>query len=224
MKLLLTAFDPFGGEKINPALEAVKRVQDKIGDLEIVKLEVPTVFYKSIDTVANAIEKEHPDVVLCIGQAGGRFDLTPERVAININDARIPDNEGNQPLSGSIFEDGENAYFSSLPIKAMVAEIRKADIPASVSNSAGTYVCNHLMYGVLYTIAKKYPSMRGGLCMYHLLQVKLLTVQQMHQVYHLIQLLKELKLLVKQLLKIQKILSLLKDIHISYRKLELEMK
>ena len=144
MKLLLTAFDPFGGEKINPALEAVKRVQDKIGDLEIVKLEVPTVFYK------------------CIGQAGGRFDLTPERVAININDARIPDNEGNQPLSGSIFEDGENAYFSSLPIKAMVAEIRKADIPASVSNSAGTYVCNHLMYGVLYTIAKKYPSMRGG--------------------------------------------------------------
>ena len=133
MKLLLTAFDPFGGEKINPALEAVKHVQDKIGDLEIIKLEVPTVFYKSIDTVAN-----------------------------NINDARIPDNEGNQPLSGSIFEDGENAYFSSLPIKAMVAEIRKADIPASVSNSAGTYVCNHLMYGVLYTIAKKYPSMRGG--------------------------------------------------------------
>ena len=162
MKLLLTAFDPFGGEKINPALEAVKRVQDKIGDLEIVKLEVPTVFYKSIDTVTNAIEKEHPDVVLCIGQAGGRFDITPERVAININDARIPDNEGNQPLSGPIFEDGENAYFSSLPIKAMVAEIRKADIPASVSNSAGTFVCNHLMYGVLYTIAKKYPSMCGG--------------------------------------------------------------
>ena len=155
MKLLLTAFDPFGGEKINPALEAVKRVQDKIGDLEIVKLEVPTVFYKSIDTVTNAIEKEHPDVVLCIGQAGGRFDITPERVAININDARIPDNEGNQPLSGPIFEDGENAYFSSLPIKAMVAEIRKADIPASVSNSAGTFVCNHLMYGVLYTIAEK---------------------------------------------------------------------
>ena len=151
MKLLLTAFDPFGGEKINPALEAVKRVQDKIGDLEIVKLEVPTVFYKSIDTVTNAIEKEHPDVVLCIGQAGGRFDITPERVAININDARIPDNEGNQPLSGPIFEDGENAYFSSLPIKAMVAEIRKADIPASVSNSAGTFVCNHLMYGVLIT-------------------------------------------------------------------------
>ena len=103
MKLLLTAFDPFGGEKINPALEAVKRVQDKIGDLEIVKLEVPTVFYKSIDTVTNAIEKEHPDVVLCIGQAGGRFDITPERVAININDARIPDNEGNHFIAVAVY-------------------------------------------------------------------------------------------------------------------------
>ena len=162
MKLLLTAFDPFGGEKINPALEAVKRVQDKIGDLEIVKLEVPTVFYKSIDTVANAIEKEHPDVVLCIGQAGGRFDLTPERVAININDARIPDNEGNQPLDGPVFADGETAYFATLPIKAMAEEIRKAGVPASVSNTAGTYVCNHLMYGVLYTLANKYPDVRGG--------------------------------------------------------------
>ena len=221
MKLLLTAFDPFGGEKINPALEAVKRVQDKIGDLEIVKLEVPTVFYKSIDTVTNAIEKEHPDVVLCIGQAGGRFDITPERVAININDARIPDNEGNQPLSGPIFEDGENAYFSSLPIKAMVAEIRKADIPASVSNSAGTFVCNHLMYGVLYTIAKKYPSMCGGFM--HVPFITSQVVQRIHQVYHLIQLLRELKLHVKPLLKIQKILLLLKGIHISYQKLGLEI-
>lgn len=162
MKILLTAFDPFGGEKINPALEAVKLVRDQIDDIEVVKLEVPTVFYKSIDTVAKAMEKEQPDVVLCIGQAGGRFDLTPERVAINVNDARIPDNEGNQPLSGPIFEDGENAYFTSLPIKAMVASIREAGIPASVSNTAGTYVCNHLMYGVLYTIAKKYPNMKGG--------------------------------------------------------------
>ena len=119
-------------------LEAVKRVQDKIGDLEIVKLEVPTVFYKSIDTVTNAIEKEHPDVVLCIGQAGGRFDITPERVAININDARIPDNEGNQPLSGPIFEDGENAYFHLYQSMRWLLKLEKHDIPASVSNSAGT--------------------------------------------------------------------------------------
>ena len=162
MKLLLTAFDPFGGETVNPALEAVKLVADQIGNVNVVKLEVPTVFRKSIATVAEAIEKEKPDVVLCIGQAGGRYDLTPERVAINLDDARIKDNEGNQPIDTVIFEDGEPAYFTTLPIKAMVQSIRAAGIPASVSNTAGTYVCNHLMYGVLYTLAKKYPGVRGG--------------------------------------------------------------
>lgn len=162
MKLLLTAFDPFGGEAINPALEAVKLVSDEISDVHVVKLEVPTVFGKSIRTVAAAIEKEKPDVVLCIGQAGGRYDLTPERVAINIDDARIKDNEGNQPIDTPIFEDGASAYFTTLPIKAMVQAIRKAGIPASVSNSAGTFVCNHLMYGVLYTLDKQYPHVRGG--------------------------------------------------------------
>ena len=162
MKLLLTGFDPFGGEKINPALEAVKLVADKIGNVEVVKLEVPTVFYKSIETVDAKIAEVKPDVVLCIGQAGGRFDITPERVAINVNDARIKDNEGNQPLEGAIFEDGAPAYFTDLPFKAMVAKIREAGIPASVSNTAGTFVCNHLMYGVLYLADKKYPGLRGG--------------------------------------------------------------
>ena len=162
MKLLLTAFDPFGGDAINPALEAVKLVADKIGRFAIVKLEVPTVFRKSIDTVAKAIEEEKPDVVLCIGQAGGRFEITPERVAINVDDARIKDNEGNQPIDIKIFEDGENAYFTTLPIKAMVEAIREANLPAAVSNTAGTFVCNHLMYGVLYTLAKKYPHIKGG--------------------------------------------------------------
>ena len=162
MKLLLTGFDPFGGDAINPALEAVKLVADKIGRFDIVKLEVPTVFRKSIDTVAKAIEEEKPDVVLCIGQAGGRFEITPERVAINVDDARIKDNEGNQPIDIKIFEDGENAYFTTLPIKAMVEAIREANLPAAVSNTAGTFVCNHLMYGVLYTLAKKYPHIKGG--------------------------------------------------------------
>lgn len=162
MKLLLTAFDPFGGSPINPALEAVKLVANQIGDVQIVKLEVPTVFGKSIDTVAAAIEKEKPDAVLCIGQAGGRYDLTPERVAINLDDARIPDNEGNQPIDVPIFQDGAPAYFATLPIKAMVAKIREAGLPASVSNTAGTFVCNHLMYGVLYTLAKHYPGVKGG--------------------------------------------------------------
>ncbi|MCL2834426.1 MAG: pyroglutamyl-peptidase I [Treponema sp.] len=161
MKLLLTAFDPFGGEKVNPALEAVKLIPERIGTVNIVKLKVPTVFRKSIDNTVKAIKKEKPDVVLCIGQAGGRFEITPERVAINVDDARIKDNEGNQPV-GPIYEDGENAYFSSLPIKAIVQKIRKAGLPSSVSNSAGTFVCNHLMYGVLYHIAKSFPSVRGG--------------------------------------------------------------
>ena len=155
-KLLLTAFTPFDGERINPALEAVKLVKDKIGNLEIVKLEVPTVFGKSIDTVREAIEREKPDFILSIGQAGGRAEITPERVAINLDDARIPDNEGNQPIDEPIFPDGKNAYFSTLPVKAMVEAIRKEGLPSSLSNSAGTYVCNHLMYGVLYYLDKNY--------------------------------------------------------------------
>ena len=162
MKLLLTAFDPFGGESVNPALEAVKNVADKIGNVEIIKLEVPTVFGKSIAKVKAEMDRLKPDVVLCIGQAGGRFDVTPERVGINIDDARIPDNEGNQPLSVPIFEDGETAYFACLPIKAMVQAIRDAGLPSSVSNTAGTFVCNHLMYGVLYHINKSFPDMLGG--------------------------------------------------------------
>ena len=160
-KLLLTAFTPFDGERINPALEAVKLVKDKIGNLEIVKLEVPTVFGKSIETVREAIEREKPDFVLSIGQAGGRAEITPERIAINLDDARIPDNEGNQPIDEPIFSDGKNAYFSTLPVKAMVEAIRKEGLPSSLSNSAGTYVCNHLMYGVLYYLDKR-PSMKAG--------------------------------------------------------------
>jgi len=162
MKLLLTAFDPFGGDSVNPALEAVKLVKNTVGSVQVVKLEVPTVFRKSIATVQAAIEREKPDAVLCIGQAGGRFDITPERVAINIDDARIKDNEGNQPVDEPIFADGDPAYFATLPIKAMVQAIKDAGLPASVSNTAGTFVCNHLMYGVLYTLAKKYPGVRGG--------------------------------------------------------------
>ena len=160
-KLLLTAFTPFDGERINPALEAVKLVKDKIGNLLIVKLEVPTVFGQSIDTVREAIEREKPDFVLSIGQAGGRAEITPERVAINLNDARIPDNEGNQPIDEPVFPDGENAYFSTLPVKAMVEAIRKEGLPSSLSNSAGTYVCNHLMYGVLYYLDKR-PVIKAG--------------------------------------------------------------
>ncbi len=162
MKILLTAFDPFGSDVVNPALEAVKLVDTSLVDAEVVKLEVPTIFHRSIEVVAEAMEKERPDAVLAIGQAGGRFNLTPERVAINMDDARIPDNAGKQPIDVPVFEDGEAAYFSSLPIKAMVQAMQDAGLPAQVSNTAGTFVCNHLMYGILYHIDKQYPDVRGG--------------------------------------------------------------
>jgi len=162
MKVLLTGFEPFGGETLNPAQEAVKMVKENIKGADIVKCYVPVVFGKSIETVYQAMKKENPDVVLLIGQAGGRYEITPERVGINCDDGRIPDNEGNQPVDQPIFADGPAAYFSTLPIKKMVEYMKKANVPAAVSNTAGTYVCNHLMYGTLYHIAKEFPNTIGG--------------------------------------------------------------
>ena len=162
MKILVTGFDPFGGEKVNPALEAVKSLPSEIHGAEIHWVEIPTVFYKAADVLETAIIRYQPDAVLCIGQAGGRASLTPERVAINQDDARIPDNQGNQPIDTPIRLDGQAAYFSTLPIKAMVQAIKEEGLPATVSNTAGTFVCNHLMYQALYLADKKFPNMRAG--------------------------------------------------------------
>ena len=162
MKILVTGFDPFGGEKVNPALEAVKSLPSEIHGAEIHWVEIPTVFYRSADVLETAIVRFQPDAVLCIGQAGGRASLTPERVAINQDDARIPDNQGNQPIDTPIRLDGQAAYFSTLPIKAMVQAIKEEGLPATVSNTAGTFVCNHLMYQALYLADKKFPHMRAG--------------------------------------------------------------
>jgi len=162
MKLLITGFDPFGNEKINPAWEAVKLLPSQIEGVEVIKLQIPTVFNKSIEILLEGIKEHKPDVVICIGQAGGRFDISIERVAINIDDARIMDNEGNQPIDEAIYSDGESAYFTNLPIKAMVEEIKKVKIPASISNTAGTFVCNHIMYGLLYHINKFSVAKKGG--------------------------------------------------------------
>lgn len=161
MKVLITGFTPFEGETINPAWEAIKNIPE-IEGIELIKLEIPTVFRKSAEKLFEGIDEHNPDIVLCIGQAGGRFDITVERVAINVDDGRIPDNEGNQPIDTHIFEDGENAYFSNLPIKAMVKEMKTALIPASVSNTAGTFVCNHIMYSLLYYISKNNLNIKGG--------------------------------------------------------------
>ena len=162
MKVLVTGFDPFGGESINPAWEAVKVIKDEIAGAEIVKMQIPTVVGKSIAKIHDKMVEINPDIVIAVGQAGGRFGVTPERVAINVTDARIPDNEGNQPIDEPIFADGDAAYFSNLPVKAMVQEIKNAGYPASLSNTAGTYICNHVMYGILYYIQKEFPNVRGG--------------------------------------------------------------
>lgn len=162
MKILVTGFDPFGGETINPAIETVNRLPDVIAGAEILKLEVPTVCHKSLQVIDEAIKKYDPDVILSIGQAGGRPDITVERVGINVDDCRIPDNEGNQKIDEPVYPDGPAAYFVTIPIKAMVQKIQSKGIPASISNTAGTFVCNHVTYGVCHLVATKYPGKRSG--------------------------------------------------------------
>ena len=162
MKILLTGFEPFGGESINPSWEVVRCIPGKIKDAEIKGIQIPTVFHKSFEVLKREMESFNPDVVICVGQAGGRRGITPERIAINIDDARIPDNEENQPIDFPIHEDGDSAYFSTLPIKAMVDKMTASGYLASVSNSAGTFVCNHIMYQVLYDASKNYPTLKAG--------------------------------------------------------------
>lgn len=162
-KVLVTGFDPFGGEPVNPALEAVKQLDGKeiAGSLVVTK-EIPTVFGKAITTLEEAIEEIQPDLVICVGQAGGRPVLTPERVAINVNDARISDNDHNQPIDEEIVPGGPVGYWSTLPVKAMVKKMNDSGIPASVSNTAGTFVCNHIFYGLMHYLDSIGNSIRGG--------------------------------------------------------------
>ena len=149
-KILVTGFDPFGGESINPAWEAVKRLPDAVGDCELTKLEVPTVFGKAGDTVIDVAKRLLPDAILCIGQAGGRDAVTPELVAINLREARIADNEGNQPNATPVVEGGDKAYFSTLPVREMVEAIKEKGIASRLSYSAGAFVCNDLLYTLLH--------------------------------------------------------------------------
>ena len=150
-KLLITGFQPFDGESVNPALEVAKSLQGKtINGYEVIAREIPVVRFEALKAVQAAIEELQPNAVITIGQAGGRPDITVERVGINIDDFRIPDNKGNQPIDEPIVAGGPVAYWATLPIKKMVANVKAQGIPASVSNSAGTYVCNHLLYGLLH--------------------------------------------------------------------------
>ena len=161
--LLLTGFDPFGGEQLNPSWEICRALDGKVlGGLRVVACKVPCEFRHAIEVVAEAIRKHEPAVVLSLGQAGGRAHMSVERVAINVDDARIADNGGERPVDEAIAPDGPAAYFATVPVKAMSAAMRAASVPAAVSNSAGTYVCNHLMYGVLHFLAAGRIDARAG--------------------------------------------------------------
>lgn len=152
-KLLITGFDPFDGGQVNPSWKAVESLPDQIGEFVLCKLHLPTVYGKAPQIVVKTAEEFHPDAILCIGLAGGRSAVTPERIAVNIRDARIPDNEGNHPRGELISPDGPAAYFSTVPVADMAEAIRTAGIPASVSNTAGTFVCNDTLYSLLHHYA-----------------------------------------------------------------------
>jgi pyroglutamyl-peptidase len=161
--VLITGFGPFGGEPINPALEAIKRLEGRIIEKHrIVTRELPVTRFESIRAIEQHLRETDPVLVLAIGQAGGRLEITPDRVAINIDDFRIPDNGGFQPVDEPVVAGAPLAYLSSLPIKAMVANMRQQGIPAAVSNSAGTFVCNHLFYGLMHFLAESGSTARAG--------------------------------------------------------------
>lgn len=160
--VLITGFEPFGGEQVNPSWEVVSRLDNAIiAGCRVVARQLPCVFGESLSVLNSAIDTLSPALVLAIGQAGGRTDITVERVAINVDDARIADNKGQQPVDEPIVAEGPAAWFSTLPIKAMVAAMRKAGVPASVSQTAGTFVCNHVMYGLLHKLSDL-SEVKGG--------------------------------------------------------------
>ncbi len=162
MKILFTGFEPFGGDLINSAYESVKAMPDYIENAEILKAELPTVFNKSIEVLVNTIKDLQPDIVVCVGQAGGYSKIAVERVAINLMDARIEDNSGYKPCDEVIEKDGDNAYFATIPTRKIVEALKTCDIPASLSYSAGTFVCNNLFYGLLHFVKKNCPEMKCG--------------------------------------------------------------
>ena len=162
MKALVTGFEPFGGDRVNPSFEALARLPRRLGALEIVTAALPVAYGRAIPLLRERIAVGAPDIVLCTGLAGGRSELSLERVAINIDDARIPDNDGSQPIDRPVVFGAPAAYFATLPIKAATAALRQAGLPAAVSNSAGTFLCNHVFYGLMHEAAVSGARFRGG--------------------------------------------------------------
>lgn len=162
-RVLITGFAPFDGERVNPSWQAASLVAaEPPAGLTVTATELPCVFGASLDILRDAVRSQAPDLVLCLGQAGGRPGVTVERVGLNLDDARIPDNAGQQPIDEPVVPDGPAAYFSTLPVKACVAAMREAGVPAAVSHTAGTFVCNHVAYGLGHLIATEFPHVRGG--------------------------------------------------------------
>ncbi|MCX6087005.1 MAG: pyroglutamyl-peptidase I [Caldiserica bacterium] len=162
MTILVTGFEPFGGEAINPSWEAVRRLNGDVGGVRVERLLVPTTYADSIGTVTEAIDRLHPAAALMVGQAGGRAELSIERVAINRDDAQTPDNAGVLREDTAIVAEGPTAYLATLPVKQIVAGLRSAGFPAAVSNTAGLFVCNHLFYGVMNHIVTHDLETRAG--------------------------------------------------------------
>ncbi|MCX6098156.1 MAG: pyroglutamyl-peptidase I [Caldiserica bacterium] len=162
MTILVTGFEPFGGEVINPSWEAVSRLQGDSGDVRIERLLVPTTYTGSIETVTGAIDRLYPVAVVMVGQAGGRAELSVERVAVNCDDAQAPDNAGVLHEDIPVVVQGPTAYLATLPVKQIVAGLRSTGFPAAVSNTAGLFVCNHLFYGVLHHVATRNLNTRAG--------------------------------------------------------------
>jgi len=162
MQALVTGFEPFDNDVVNPAEEALRLLPSRLGHLAIATRVLPAVFGAALDRLEAAIVETAPDIVLCVGLAGGRAALSLERVAINLDDARIPDNCGQQPVDQPVVGGGPPAYFTNLPIKAAVAALRQAGLPALVSNTAGTFVCNHVFYGLMHRAATRRLELRGG--------------------------------------------------------------
>lgn len=149
-KMLITGFEPFGGESINPSWEAVARLPDEIGNWSLTKVRIPVEFGVAADTVMQVAEKIVPDAIVCVGQAGGRDAVTPELVGINLRHSSVPDNGGYQPTDEPVVAGGADAYFSTLPVRKMAEATVAVGVPSSVSYSAGSYVCNDLLYTLLH--------------------------------------------------------------------------
>lgn len=149
-RLLITGFEPFGGETINPSWEAVRQLPERIGSYNLTKLQIPTVFGEAAEKILDKAGLLQPDVILCIGQAGGRDRVTPEVIGINLRESRISDNAGNRPVNVPVVEKGPAAYFSTVPVRDMAAAIEAAGIPSALSYFAGTFVCNDVLYTLLH--------------------------------------------------------------------------